>query len=186
MTLCVNIIIMEQVVEFILQGRRITAHDIGLVKNLIISNPSWNRTRLSKELCVRWDWRRTTGELKDIACRSLLRKLEQLGYIQLPKPIHKVHKNHNPTQRNQVEPVLHSKKLIQSPLKNLYPITVQLVEKGYGLKLFKYFISAYHYLGWSGTVGENLKYMFFDVDQRPLGCLMLIAASRCLESQTPR
>lgn len=177
MTLCANIIIMEQVVEFILQGRRITAHDIGLVKNLIISNPSWNRTRLSKELCVRWDWRRTTGELKDIACRSLLRKLEQLGYIQLPKPIHKVHKNHNPTQRNQVEPVLHSKKPIQSPLKNLYPITVQLVEKGYGLKLFKYFISAYHYLGWSGTVGENLKYMFFDVDQRPLGCLMLGAAA---------
>lgn len=111
----------RQVVEFILQGRRITAHDIGLVKSLIISNSSWNRTRLSKELCVRWDWRRTTGELKDIACRSLLRKLEQLDHIQLPKPIHKVHKNHNPTRRNQVEPVLHSKKPIQSPLKELSP-----------------------------------------------------------------
>ena len=72
---------MEQGVEFILQGRSITAHDIDIVKSLIISNPSWNRSRLSKELCVLWDWRRANGELKDIACRSLLRKLEQPGPV---------------------------------------------------------------------------------------------------------
>ncbi len=174
---------MEQGVEFILQGRRITAHDIEIVKSLIISNPSWNRTRLSKELCGLWDWRRVSGELKDIACRSLLRKLEKLGHIQLPKGIHKVHKNHNPIRRTHVEPVLHSKTPIKGPLKDLYPLDIQLVETGYGLKLFKYFISVYHYLGWSGTVGENLKYMFFDVDERPLGCLMFGAAAWKVKSR---
>ena len=168
---------MEQEVEFVLQGRKIIASDIEQIKNLIISNPSWNRTRLSKELCVLWGWRRTSGELKDIACRSLLRKLERLGHFQLPKAIHKVHKNYSPTGRTHVEPVLHSKSPIKGLLKSLYPIKIQLVEKGYDLKLFKYFISAYHYLGWSGTVGENLKYLFFDVQSRPLGCLMLGAAA---------
>lgn len=157
-----------------MQGRRITASDIDSIRNLIHSNPSWNRTRISKELCLLWDWRRASGEVKDIACRSLLRKLEQLGYIRLPKG---VHKNDSPARRECIQRVLHSRIPIQCCLKNLYPINVQLVENGYPYQLFKYFISSYHYLGWSGTVGENLKYLFFDVHERPLGCLMWGAAA---------
>jgi len=165
---------MEQIVEHTLQGRRISLHEIEIVKNLIDSNPSWNRTRLSKELCHLWNWRRTSGELKDIACRSLLRKLEQLGYIQLPKG---VHKNDSPARRECVQGVLHSTTPIQGLLKIISPIRVELVETGFLYQSFKYFISAYHYLGWSGTVGENLKYLFFDVHDRPLGCLMWGAAA---------
>jgi len=165
---------MEQGVELILQGRRITASEIEIVKKLIGANPSWNRTRLSKELCALWDWRRASGELKDIACRSLLRKLEYSGHIRLPEG---KHKNDSPARRANIHAVLHSKMPIQCSLKKLLPIDVQLVEKGYHLKLFKYFISAYHYLGWSGTVGENLKYMFFDLHERPLGCMMWGAAA---------
>lgn len=165
---------MEQGFERILQGRRITASEIDSVKKLILSNPSWNRTRISKELCLLWDWRRASGEVKDIACRSLLRKLEQLGFIQLPKG---KQKNDSPARRECVQRVLHSRTPIQCPLRNLYPIQVQLVEKGYPYQLFKYFISSYHYLGWSGTVGENLKYLFFDVHDRPLGCMMWGAAA---------
>ena len=161
-------------VNIIIQGRKVTTHNLEEIKNLISINPSWNRTRLSKQLCLLWDWRRATGDLKDIACRSLLRKLEKLGHIQLPKA---VHSNGNSARRHSIQPVLHSKGPINESLKNLYPIGVELVEKGYELKLFKYFISAYHYLGWSGTVGENLKYLFFDKFQRPLGCLMFGAAA---------
>ena len=157
-----------------MQGRRITLHEIETIKNLITSNPSWNRTRISKELCRIWDWRRFNGELKDIACRSLLRKLEQLGYIQLPKG---VQKNDSPARRGCAQSVLHSRIPIQGNLKSISPIKVELVEKGFAYQSFKYFISAYHYLGWSGTVGENLKYQFFDVHDRPLGCLMWGAAA---------
>lgn len=165
---------MEQRRELTLQGRRITAPDIETVKNLILSNPSWNRTRLSKELCILWDWRRGGGELKDIACRSLLRKLEYLGHIQLPPS---KQKNDSPARREAVQGVLHSKQPIESALKSLYPIKIEVIEKGYGLRLFKYFFSSYHYLGWSGTVGENLKYLFFDCHERPLGCMMFGAAA---------
>ncbi|MHC4139648.1 MAG: Druantia anti-phage system protein DruA [Planctomycetota bacterium] len=161
-------------VNLIIQGRKVTSNSIGQIKKLITFNPFWNRTRLSKELCLLWDWRRATGELKDIACRSLLRKLEKLGYIQLPKAIQS---NGNSSRRYSVQPILHSKEPIIAPFKSLYPLDIQLIEKGYQLKLFKYFISAYHYLGWSGTVGENLKYLFFDCHERPLGCLMFGAAA---------
>lgn len=63
------------------QGREITKDDIELVRRLIRANPSWNRTRLSQELCLLWNWRAANGQIKDMACRSLLLKLEQRGPI---------------------------------------------------------------------------------------------------------
>lgn len=135
-------------IRLTVQGRKITAPDIELITNLLDTNPSWSRTRLSKELCLIWDWRRASGELKDIACRSLLRKLEQLGHIKLPKGLHR---NDSQARRDNIPPVLHSKTLIKGPLKALFPIELQQVENGPALKEFKYYIDAYHYLGWSGT-----------------------------------
>lgn len=165
---------MELVSDLFLQGRRVSANDIEFIRSLLSSHSEWNRTRLSKELCQHWDWRRETGDLKDIACRSLLRRLEQLGYIQLPKGLHQ---NDSPARRKIEQAVFHSREAIDCVLKELYPIKIQLVERGFELNLFKYLISAYHYLGWSGTVGENLKYLFFDNQERVLGCLMFGAGA---------
>ena len=67
------------------QGREITKDDIELVQRLIRANPSWNRTRLSQELCLLlWNWRAANGQIKDMACHSLLLKLKQRGHIILP------------------------------------------------------------------------------------------------------
>jgi hypothetical protein len=59
------------------QGREITQDDIELVRRLIEADPSRNRTRLSQELCLLWNWRAANGQIKDMACRTLLLKLEQ-------------------------------------------------------------------------------------------------------------
>lgn len=160
--------------DLLLQGRWISMSDIQFIRDLLSSHLDWSRTHLSKELCTHWDWRRETGALKDIACRSLLRRLDQLGHIQLPKGRHR---NDSPARRKIDQPVFHSKEAIACKLKELYPIEVRLAEGGFELNLFKYLISAYHYLGWSGTVGENLKYIFFDNQERVLGCLMFGAGA---------
>ena len=68
----------------VIQGRKIVAADIDLIRRLMAENPSWGRTRLSVELCERWDWRRPDQRPKDMACRSLLLKLERAGHIVLP------------------------------------------------------------------------------------------------------
>jgi len=68
-----------------IQGREITQDDIELVRRLIEANPCRNRTRLSKELCLLWNWRAANGQIKDMACRTLLSKLELRGHITLPK-----------------------------------------------------------------------------------------------------
>lgn len=113
--------------------------------------------------------------LKDIACRGLLRKLEQLGYIQLPEAIHE---NDSPKRqmcnvcKESIQPIFRSQEPIVGSLKTISPIRLEIVEKDFLYESFKYFISAYHYLGWSGTAGENLKYLIFDVFDRPLGCVM--------------
>ena len=46
-------------------------------------NPHWSRWRLSRELATRWEWRNGAGQLKDMAARTLLVKLEQRGLIEL-------------------------------------------------------------------------------------------------------
>ena len=160
--------------ELIVQGRHVNIEDIALIKRFITQNPSWHRTRLSKELCIYWGWHKENGQMKDMACRTLLTKLEKLGYISLP-----VSQKWNVSNglRNNVEPVLHVKEPINELIKSLYPIDIQLVERGYKYNEFKYFISQYHYLGWSGTVGENLKYMIYDKNERPLGCMLFGAAA---------
>jgi hypothetical protein len=160
--------------ELIVQGRHVSVEDIASITQLIDQNPSWNRTRLSKELCVQWEWRKENGQMKDMACRTFLSKLEKLGHIRLPvsqKVMPSISWNRN------IEPVLHIKEPINELLKDLYPLDIQLIEKGYKYKEFKYFISKYHYLGWSGTVGENLKYMIYDKHGRALGCVMFGAAA---------
>lgn len=165
---------MQEKKDLIVQGRLVKPEDISLINQLMVENPDWHRTRLSRELCSMWNWRGDGGNLKDMACRSLLLKLEGLDYIQLPKALSR---NNNSLRCHPVEPVLHSKEPIHGEIKELYPIEIRVVERGYELNLFKYFISRYHYLGWSGTVGENMKYLFFDHKKRPLGCFLFGAAA---------
>ena len=54
------------------------------IRDLLAAHPEWSRRRLSEVLCAAWDWRNRAGQLKDMATRSLLLKLEASGLIQLP------------------------------------------------------------------------------------------------------
>jgi len=70
----------------VIQGRNITAEEIGLIRDLMTEHREWGRTRLSQELCRHWDWRNAQGRIKDMAARTLLLKLERRGFIELPAP----------------------------------------------------------------------------------------------------
>jgi len=151
------------------QGRNTTQKDIELVRKTIDANPSWNRSRISKELCILWDWHTVKGILKNMAAYSFLLKLQKQGLITLPdrkRPPVSAKRN------TLIAYVPHSTLPITAKLKTLTPLKLSLAEDKEALGLFKCFLSAYHYLGFSGTVGENLKYMVYDKDDRPLACLL--------------
>src|ERR1700688_4063264 len=67
-----------------IQSRTLEAKDLKWIRQLIDAHPDWNRTKLSVHIAQRWQWRNHVGQLKDMACRSLLLKLEQKGLIRLP------------------------------------------------------------------------------------------------------
>jgi len=159
----------------VVQGREVGEDDLALIRGLLRERPDWHRTRLSRELCDIWDWRDAAGRIKDMACRSLLRKLERAGLIVLPAPAGRAY-NHRRGRRRIDAP--HSVSPIETDLRELLPLEVVLVRSGgcHG-DLFHCFLSRYHYLGYRTDVGENLKYLALDCRGRPLACLLFGSAA---------
>lgn len=67
----------------VMQGRKVSGADVGLICSLVDEHPDWGRSR-RVELCERWAWRNAQGHHKDMAARALLLKLERAGHIHLP------------------------------------------------------------------------------------------------------
>jgi hypothetical protein len=160
--------------ERICQGRIITQDDMDTIRDIIHNNPDWNRTRISKELCKKWDWYTPYGQLKDMACRTLLLKLHRANLITLPPSLCSTI-NSSRGKKKVFEP--HDRTPVNTSLSQLKPLSFSQVKDGYALRLFKTYLQHYHYLGLRTTVGENLKYMVYDRDKRPLACLLFGAAA---------
>lgn len=159
----------------IIQGRHLTLQDIEHIRRLLFENPSWNRTRLSRELCRLWDWRNDVGHLKDMACRTLLLKLERAGHITLPP--RRGPAAPNASRNKNLQYVLHSTAPIQTSLKTLAPIQIEVIESRKDRELSNCLFSLYHYLDYGGTVGQNMRYFAFDRDHNPLACLLFGSAA---------
>ena len=109
-----------------IQGRQVASADLAAIRDLITSHPDWHRTRLSQELCRRWEWVNEQGRLKDIAARTLLRKLDSLELIALPAPIRSA--NNAFRNRPVVLDVFEQERTpIEGRLSDLQPIRIQRV-----------------------------------------------------------
>lgn len=156
----------------VFQGRNINSADVSRVRRLIEDNPSFTRWRLSRELCSLWNWKNDQGQIKDMACRTLLLKLEQKGLIVLPA------RRRQPPRRVTRHDAPYQKDVIDSNLKTLQPIKIFNVKVGTELcKLFSCLLDEYHYLGYKTTVGENMKYLVLDRRDQPLACMLFGSAA---------
>ena len=158
----------------VIQGRELSSAEVAFIRQLLGDNPDWPRTRLSQELCEAWDWRNAAGQLKDMACRSLLRKLETAGEIALPPPRRPAN---NELRQARTWPVPPPRSPLESSLAACQPVVVRPVTTGPERELLAGFLAHYHYLGYSGTVGENLQYVAWDGAGEPLACLLFGAAA---------
>jgi len=159
----------------VIQGRAIRPEDVAQIRGWLHAHPDSNRTRLSRELCRAWNWRNGVGQLKDMACRNLLLKLEARGQIRLP-PRRTASVN---GLRNCQAPVWeHDQRVIACPLQHLQPVWLAPVVEGSSEAwLFRWLLQRHHYLGQRNCVGENLKYLARDRSGRPLACLLFGAAA---------
>jgi hypothetical protein len=155
---------------------QITPVEIELIQKLISSNPTWSRTRLSIELCRIWDWRHLDGHPKEISCRDLLRRLDAKGLIVLPpckqQPVFK------PGHKNHIQLMLHDATEISGDIRDILPIRIEIVPEGtFQGQEFKSLLDQHHYLGFDRTVGENLKYLVYSRQGKPLACLLFGSAA---------
>ena len=120
-----------------------------------------------------WRWRAANGQLKDMACRTFLLKLERRGYLILPPCLYSYRKAPRKTSFPYVS---HKTSPITGPLDHLLPLRIKVVQDKDLLVLFKCLLSSYHYLKFKRTVGENIKYLIFDKKDSPLACLLFGSA----------
>ena len=156
-----------------LQGRPFGPEQLAQIQALLAQRSDWSRYRLSRELARLWDWHTPQGQLKDMAARTLLLKLEQRGLIELP-PL----RMKSPTRSGR-PPVLASEVLEADPingaLNELRPLSVCEVSQGSGISLRRQLEAAlhrYHYLGYRSRVGQNLQYWVCDRQDHPVAAVV--------------
>jgi hypothetical protein len=161
--------------SLMVQGRKLNMENILHIRQLISDNPDWSRRRLSEVLCSEWDWRNGSGRFKDMATRTLLVKLDARGLIRLPA------RRRIPSNRmaaRQVARQLWDSTPVTGTLRDLGPLTLREVSTDGAVRIrFAAALAEFHYLGYRGTVGENLQYAVTDKDGRLLACLLFGSAA---------
>lgn len=139
--------------------REIGPAELAQINWLIETKGYRGRTYISKELCQLWDWRLPNGQLRDIACRDLLRRLEKRGLIELPPPLHAArrpgYKNKTSLPQNFVQTPL------SQSLGEFSSLEIEMVRGSKHESFFNALIDAYHYLGYHQGSGEQLKYIIY-------------------------
>jgi hypothetical protein len=166
--------------ELVVQGRRLRPADLDWIRGMLVAHPQWHRTQLSREICRSWAWKDERGRDKDMACRTMLLKLEGRGLLQLPAR-RGPSVNHRRSQA--FAPVLHETRPVHGPLAEVVPITLRIAEKGPDQALWQTLLHLYHYLGFTTQVGKSLRYLGFDRQERPVAALLFGAAAWRVESR---
>ena len=164
--------------SFTLQGRILGPPEVDQVVGLIAQNPVWSRFRLSREVAQLWDWRSASGQLKDMAARTLLLKLEERGLIRLPARRCASLNRMRHKQVPALDPRI-SQEPLKTPLAHLLPLELGEVSVGFPADraLFEALLHQFHYLSYRSPVGENLQYLARARDGRPVACVLFGAAA---------
>jgi hypothetical protein len=163
--------------SLIVQGRSLDQPELEKLRQLLEEHPDWSRRRLSQELATRWDWRNGAGQLKDMAARTLLLKLQQRGLLTLP-PRRQAPTNRMRCSGSELALVEEPPVAIGCALEELGPLKVREVSRDATERAWiKRALERHHYLGFKGAVGENLQYIISDTEGRRLACLVFGAAA---------
>ena len=146
---------MSETIE--LQGRAWQARELEQIRQWVEQNPTWSRYRLSRELCVGWNWVRPNGQLADMAARSFLNKLHDRALIQLPLCRRA---SPNRMKHRQLECVRVDSRPVAGELSQLGALQLHEVSRDPSRRaVFETLLATEHYLGYRSPVGENLKYL---------------------------
>ncbi len=157
------------------QGRDLTDAHLAEIGQLRSQHPGWNRFQLSVALAQLWDWRNSAGRLKDMAARTLLLKLQARGLIDLPAALCRT--GGRRTQPPELDLLTQPAPLLSAALEALRPLELEWVSNLGQRRHVQRLLQQYHYRGYSGAVGENVQYVFWDAHGRELALMVFGAAA---------
>src|SRR5208283_5637658 len=129
--------------SLIIQGRQMGPAELAQVRGLLAAHPDWSRYRLSRELCQVWNWRNHVGQIKDMAARSLLLKLEERGLVALPA---RRCLSPNRMRHKQIRCLAHPNDPITGSLRDLQPLQIlELSQQPETQPVFDSLLHQYHY-----------------------------------------
>lgn len=135
------------------RARCIGPAELALIRATIAAHAAEGRTRISQVLCAAWDWRQPNGALKEYACRDLLLRLEERGYVTLPP---RRRAPDGPCQQDRLGPAPEpGPPLTAADLDTLVVRPVTRAER----PLWKACLAHYHYLGYAPGAGEQFAYV---------------------------
>jgi hypothetical protein len=157
------------------RGREIGPAEIAQISGWLKAHPQWSRRRLSEEVARQWQWRTPTGQLKDIAARDLLNRLEALGRIRLPArqrrggrqiPRALADRTQGALPLDGIPPVQ------PRPLSELRPLGWSLAGPGEPERArAARYLCEHHYLGYPDALGQ-IHYLVRDRHGQDVACLL--------------
>jgi hypothetical protein len=139
-------------------GREFSAAVLERIDTLVRASPELRLTRLAREVCQWLNWKQPNGEWREASCRVALRRLEQLGVLELPTPRRLIVL---PQQAVEPTPAWGPWPAIEGDLETLRAIELVRVEDARSpeAQLWKEMIASYHYCGSRPLVGAQLRYL---------------------------
>jgi len=133
---------------YIFRGRKFSLSEIKIIKKVIENNQNKSRRDISKKICDIINWRQLNGKLKDAACREVLRRMNEIGIIDLPRlRVEPSQKSRRPKDRWKGV-FKERKEPIEGSLSNLEEIRLQMTRSTTEKRFWDYLIDKYHYLGY--------------------------------------
>ena len=156
------------------RGRGVGPAEIAQIGGWLEAHPEWSRRRLSQEVAREWQWRTPAGELKDIAARDLLNRLEALGRIRLPARQRRGGRQ-VPRALNWMQgalPLEEAPPVQARPLSELLPLRCLLIQPAQRERAqVARYLGQHHYLGYPDALGQ-IHYLVQDRRGRDVACLL--------------
>ncbi|HSX81152.1 MAG TPA: IS701 family transposase, partial [Candidatus Saccharimonadia bacterium] len=123
------------------------------------------RSGMARALCAHWQWRSSSGRLKERSALGILTELARQGWIELPPA------GRTPLSAEILADALSVERSEEGPLNQYRPLRWELVSTTAQRREWRELLARHHYLGAPTLVGANLKYLVYGRAGQPLGAL---------------
>ena len=150
-----------------IRGREIREEDLAFIRATISRYWERGRSAISRVLCEHWDWRQPNGQLKEMACRALLLKLEDKDAVTLPA---RLTTNHRKARKADRCTYSYDSSELHGTVCEFGSLKIDMVRRSPDEGLWDLLVDKYHYLGGPWIVGAYLKYLAY-LDGHLVACL---------------